>query len=489
MRFSLPNTARLTQWQGKSLSASELQAEMTAWQQLLQAAQAKRVLLTADSGLDWVVLDLACLAAGILLVPLPTYLSDSQLAAVVAQLAPDLWITDGQAPGVAAQLFEHHQGLAIYRCGVTHVAEVPAGTQKITFTSGSTGQPKGVCLSAAQQLDVALSLTARVQHISAGEPRHLCLLPLPTLLENIAGVYAPLLAGGEVIVAPDQQPGFSGSRLVNPTALLSLISAVQPKSLILVPELLQFLLLARQQGWQAPASLEFIAVGGAVVSSALLAAASACGLPVYQGYGLSECASVVALSVAPAHQAGDRVGLPLACRQVRIDQGELVVETPFLGYLGQPGSGSQEVRTGDLAEWGPNGELRIIGRKKNLLINSFGRNISPEWVEVALTQTGLVQQAILLGDARPYCVALVVVKADVTDSQLAQWVAQVNQQLPDYARVQQYQRLTEAFSPQQGTLTDNGRLKRSAIEQRYQQQIEQLYALSGDAHELLSIPA
>ncbi|WP_337842001.1 AMP-binding protein [Rheinheimera sp.] len=486
MTLQLPQSARLTQWQGQSLSQPGLLREVQIWQELLQGYGARRIVLDADSGVHWAMVDLACLAADLLLVPLPTYLSASQRQAVLAQVQPDLYITDRLLPQYSEPL-EEYAGLSLYRCEVSAAPAVPAGTQKITFTSGSTGQPKGVCLSAAQQLDVALWLAARVQQVSPGTPRHLCLLPLPTLLENIAGIYAPLLEGGEVVLAKDADRGFSGSRLTEPKKLLALISAVQPKSLILVPELLQFLLAAIQAGWQPPKSLEFIAVGGALVSPGLLQAAAKAGLPVYQGYGLSECASVVALSVERAELAGASVGLPLAGRQVRIDDGELVVQTPFLGYLGDPGSASLEVRTGDLASWGPNGELLITGRKKNLLINSFGRNISPEWVESALISTGAVLQAIVLGDGQPACVALLFARPEVSDQQLAAVVEAMNAQLPDYARIARYNRLSQPFSVAEGSLTDNGRLRRQAIQQLYQQHIYQLY--SGVRHDFLSISA
>jgi len=488
MHFFPAKSARLTDaGTGSVLDSSAIQRHVNQWQILLQSYQCQRVVLTADSSISWILVDLACLTAGILLTPLPGYLSDTQRSAVLSRLQPDLWLSDCEIDDEACTLLEERHGLLLYRRRVNAAVAVAPGTQKITFTSGSTGDPKGVCLSGDSQLEVAQALKARVELISSGCPRHLCLLPLPTLLENIAGVYAPLLAGGEVIVASDAIRGFVGSRLTKPQALLQLVSAQQPKSLILVPELLKMLVQAATQGWQVPASLEFIAVGGAYVSPDLLKAAAALGLPVYQGYGLSECGSVVALSSTAAAQATDSVGLPLACRDVEIIDGELVVNTPFRGYLGEPGSAAQRVYTGDLAEWTAQGELRIRGRRKNLLINSFGRNISPEWVETALTDSGVIQQAMLLGDARPYCVALLYAAAEISDAQLAATVQQVNQQLPDYATVLNFHRLAAPFCPTQGTLTENGRLRRSCIEQRYASQISALF--TGDQYELLSVPA
>lgn len=492
MQMTLAPGATLTDiGSGITLNADEIAGKISQWQTLLQGYGATRVVISADSSISWILVDLACLGTQWVLTPLPTYLSEAQQQNVINSLQPNIWVSDSPLSDPACSLLQVFDGLLIYQRSVASSVVVPASTQKITFTSGSTGAPKGVCLSLRAQLDVALALKVRVEHLCDGPPRHLCLLPLPTLLENIAGVYAPLLAGGEVIVAPDRLRGFVGSRLVDPQALLQLISQTQPKSLILVPELLKFLLQATAQGWTAPPSLQFIAVGGAYVSPTLLQQAAKANLPVYQGYGLSECASVVALSDNPASVATDTVGLPLSCRDVEIIDGELVVNTPFLGYLGHPGSATDKVHTGDLAEFTCKGELRIIGRRKNLLINSFGRNISPEWVESLLTDSGIISQAMLLGDAQPFCAALIFAMPAISDNAIADCLTRINQQLPDYAQIVRYQRITQSFSAADHTLTDNGRLRRDAIKQKYAVLINRLFSdsdtpVTGASHEFLS---
>ncbi|MDR6982607.1 long-subunit acyl-CoA synthetase (AMP-forming) [Rheinheimera pacifica] len=474
---------------GQMLTAVSLNKQIALWQEMLQGYRASRVVLTADSSLSWMLVDLACLQSGIVCTPLPTYLSCAQLDAVLEQLQPDLWLTDSDIDRADCTLLEEFGGLQLYRRHVTAYTYINTATQKVTFTSGSTGAPKGVCLSAQSQLDVALALKQLVEQISPGRPRHLCLLPLPTLLENIAGVYAPLLAGGDVIIAPDFQRGFCGSNLTSPQALLQLICVQQPKSLILVPELLKVLIQAAKQGWPVPASLEFIAVGGAYVSPALLLAAARLGLPVYQGYGLSECASVVALSVTPTEQAKDDVGQPLPSRCVEIINGEIVVKQPFLGYLGDESSASDNVFTGDLGELDSQGRLRILGRRKNLLISSLGRNISPEWPEALLTQSGLISQAVVVGDGQPYCAALLYL-ADVNAAeQLPAYLQQVNQQLPDYAQIKAYQLLSQPLSVADGTLTANGRPRRAEVAKKYQSLIADLFPskdVTGESYEFLS---
>lgn len=492
MRFELPATAVVRDLAtGKLYSATQIKQQMILWQELLLGYGAQRIALAADSCAQWAFLDLACLAADLLLVPLPTYLSQSQLAHVITQLEPDFYISDKEQTAAEFTLLEQVGDLLLYRRELqSSGAAIPSTCQKITFTSGSTGQPKGVCLSAQSQLDVAYSLLDRIQQDT---PKHLCLLPLSTLLENIAGIYAPLLAGGEVLIAPDQLRGFAGSQLTQPQALLQLISSTQPKSLILVPELLQLLVRASNEGWQAPGSLQFIAVGGAHVSAALLQQAAVLGLPVYQGYGLSECASVVALSSSDARQGSsselDLVGQPLAHRDVEIIDGEIVVKQSFLGYLGDDDSASDRVFTGDLGELDAQGRLRILGRRKNLLISSLGRNISPEWPETLLTQSGLIRQAVLVGDAQPYCAALLYLADAKAADQVPAYVAQINQHLPDYARIKAFHLLTEPLSVTDGTLTANGRPRRAEVFKKYQSQINDLFVsnnVTGESYEFLS---
>lgn len=492
MRIELPKTAVLRDLaSGMTYSQAQITAQISLWQELLLGYGAQRIALAANSSAQWALLDLACLDADLLLVPLPTYLSESQLAHVMTQLEPDFYISDQEQNAAEFTLLEQVGDLLLYRRELqSSGATIPATCQKITFTSGSTGQPKGVCLSAQSQLDVAQSL---LQRINQAAPKHLCLLPLSTLLENIAGIYAPLLAGGEVLIAPDASRGFSGSQLTNPQALLALISSTAPKSLILVPELLQLLVMARSQGWQAPDSLEFIAVGGAHVSAALLQQAARLGLPVYQGYGLSECASVVALSNVDACQSTatelELVGIPLAHRDIEIIDGEIVVKQQFLGYLGDTASASDKVFTGDLGELDAQGRLRILGRRKNLLISSLGRNISPEWPEALLTQSGLIRQAVLVGDAQPFCAALLYLANPQAAALVPAYLDKVNQELPDYAQIKAYHLLTQALSVADGTLTANGRPRRAEVVKKYQSQIHDLFVSTtpiGESYEFLS---
>jgi len=232
-------------------------------------------------------------------------------------------------------------------------------------------------------------------------------------------------------------------------------------------------------------SLKFVAVGGAKTPAALIHAARDKGFPVYEGYGLSECGSVVSLNL-PAADCPGSAGKPLPNRLVRIAaDGEIEVGGQGIAHYldeapGQPPTQTPWLATGDLGHIDANGFLHIAGRKKNILITAFGRNVSPEWPESALLGTGMVAQAVVFGDARPYLVAAIVpLCAQLGHEALQAAVDRVNESLPDYARVRRWI-VAEPFTPENGLATANGRARRDAIWQRYGQQIESLYDTCGD---------
>ena len=227
------------------------------------------------------------------------------------------------------------------------------------------------------------------------------MLPLGVLLENL-GVYAALIAGAEVTLLPLDKLGMSGASGVDLKRLLSCILLSGAQSLILVPQLLLGLVTAIERGLTQVGALRFVAVGGARVSASLLARAQAIGLPVFEGYGLSECASVVCLNRPEANRPGT-VGRPLPHVEVRLaEDGEVLVRgSTLLGYLGEPPPEPAWWPTGDLGHFDADGYLHILGRKKNQFITSLGRNVNPEWVEAELTQDGTILQAYVQGRGSP----------------------------------------------------------------------------------------
>ncbi|MBC9250276.1 long-chain acyl-CoA synthetase [Pseudomonas alcaligenes] len=423
--------------------------------------------LALENGPQALFWDLAALFAGVTCVILPPFFSPAQRAHCLQQSGAGLVLAE-ETLGAELQACGYRQDGEFWRPqqGVAGLSLLP-GTAKITYTSGTTGTPKGVCLSGETMLRVAreLELVSR-----AKAPQHyLAVLPLAVLLENL-GIYAALLAGATVSLPSQRQLGISGASGVDWPRLLGMLMARGAQSLILVPQLLLGLVTAIERGAVPASGFRFIAVGGAKVSPDLLQRAARVGLPVFEGYGLSECASVVCLNRPDASRPGS-VGRPLPHVQVRLaEDGEVLVQGSILnGYLGEPAFTGQWWPTGDIGEFDADGYLYLRGRKKHQFVTSFGRNVNPEWVEAELTQRGVIAQAFVHGESLPRNVALLwPLDPSCPDAMLASSVSAANQSLPDYARVSSWIRLNEPFTPANGLLTANGRPRREAILARYQ---------------------
>ncbi|UVL91281.1 AMP-binding protein [Pseudomonas sichuanensis] len=422
--------------------------------------------MVLDNGPELLFWDLAALFAERTCVIVPPFFSAAQLRHCLQQSGATSVLCETQW---TAQLLEQgftQQPAEGFLARDVVAPELPTGTAKITYTSGSTGRPKGVCLGAEAMLRVARELEAASRPT---EPqRYLAVLPLGVLLENL-GVYAALMAGACVQLYPQQQLGMGGASQVDFKRLLAAIALSGAHSLILVPQLLMGLVTAIERGLMRVGPLRFVAVGGARVSAKLLARADAVGLPVFEGYGLSECASVVALNRPGVVRPGS-VGKPLPHVQVRIaEDGEvLVAGSTLLGYLEEAPVTGEWWATGDLGHLDEEGYLYLDGRRKHQFITSFGRNVNPEWVESELTQGGVIAQAFVHGEALPHNLALLwPLDPTASDEAIEQAVQRCNAQLPDYAQVHTWRRLPAPLSPIDETLTANGRPRREAILQRY----------------------
>lgn len=396
--------------------------------------------LMLDNSADWVLWDLAALKAKIPCVPLPVFFTKEQVFHVL------------QSAGVTHVLWP--EGLR--DTGAERRGVLPQDAAKVTFTSGTTGTPKGVCLSQSAMENVAAGIVEILGTEFAGT--HVSILPLAVLLENVAGVYAGLMAGCTVELTGLNEFGSRHEKLHN------ILKTRKATSVILVPELLRILMAQVASEGLLP-DLKFIAVGGSKIDPVLILQARAMGLPVYEGYGLSECASVVSLNTPRADKPGS-VGKLLPHIKARIYNGEIQIRNPgFLGYIGEEAPAI--FMTGDLGEFDAEGFLSVTGRRKNVLITSYGRNISPEWVEAALLAQPAIAQAVVYGDAEPVLSAFIVPSAKNADIQGA--VGRANQSLPAYAQVQDFQ-IVPPFTAQEGTLTGTGRPRRERILSLYKKE-------------------
>ena len=459
-----PNTIALASGQS-SFTYATLLSEIDVVAEVLGkrlAAGSGSVAIALPNGPAWVVLDLALIKLCRAALPLPSFFTPAQITHAIED-GDAGWIIAAHAPGAPIAI----AGATVYLRELDGGGRLPTKIAKVTYTSGSTGAPKGVCLSQAQLEAVAQSIVDRVGADFAGV--HMPVLPLSILLENVAGLYPILIAGGCYRVEPPKALGFADPFKPDFGQLGRALIAGNATSLILVPELLRGILAAKWLGRMNLPKLRFVAVGGAKVAPELIASAHEHGLPVYEGYGLSECASVVAVNTPSAHRAGS-VGKPLPHLGVSIaEDGEIVVTAN-----GTHGS----VHTGDLGRLDGDGFLYVTGRKSNLIITSFGRNVSPEWVESELLVEPQVRQAIVFGEASPTLGALIAPTfPNLNRDDIGYAVARANARLPAYAQIAHFH-IIEPLSAERGLLTGNGRAMRAAVLDAYRDIVHRVEVLA-----------
>ena len=247
--------------------------------------------------------------------------------------------------------------------------------------------------------------------------------------------------------------------------------------------------------------------GAAPIAPSILEFFYACGVPVMEGYGLTETASVASVNTPDAFQLGS-VGRPLPGIQVRIaDDDEILIKGPniFNGYYHDANATRETLmdgwlHTGDLGRLDEDGFLHITGREKDIIITAGGKNIAPANLEHALRRNRWISQAVVLGDARPYLVALITLDPEEapafarehnlkldelhrSEPMRAEIQTAIDEVNSHYARVEQIKRfeiLAEDLSQPTGELTPTMKVKRGVVQQKYAETIDAIYRSPND---------
>jgi long-chain acyl-CoA synthetase len=312
-----------------------------------------------------------------------------------------------------------------------------AGCRVITYTSGTTGRPKGVVLPAGAEEQLAQSLLTLV-----GErpERTASLLPISLFLEWALCVYLPLTRGHSLTWLKEEVPCLGPSGRCDLERLLSHVGAASPSYLFVPPQVLSDL---AQQVASLPAaftqSLRFLGTGGAPADPEVLRRLLDSGLPVYEGYGLSEAGAIVTSNGPGANRPGT-VGRPLQHRELRLSaDGEILVRGP--GILRSYTDGSTPVdsdgflHTGDLGSLDGDAYLSIQGRKKPILITSYGRNLSPKWIQELFETSPLIQRCEVLGEGQRELELRLYSSASTSPDALRVEASQLKKKLPQHSAI------------------------------------------------------
>jgi long-chain acyl-CoA synthetase len=250
--------------------------------------------------------------------------------------------------------------------------------------------------------------------------------------------------------------------------------------------------------------LRFAIAGGAALPEKVGRFFAAVGIGIYEGYGLTETSPVLCLNRPGASRFG-AVGRPIAGVELRIaDDGEILARSPGLmrGYWNQPEATAEAIdaegwfHTGDVGHVDADGFLHITDRKKDLIVTSGGKNIAPQPIEQMLVASGVLAQAIVIGDNYPYLTALLVPGSEDVPEELRHLtpaerithplllerieavVAEVNRKLAEHERIRRFRLMEREFSVERGEMTPTLKLRRKLILERYGELVASMYLKS-----------
>ena len=206
------------------------------------------------------------------------------------------------------------------------------------------------------------------------------------------------------------------------------------------------------------------------------------GLPTLQGYGLTETSPVVSCNI-PGKIKIDTVGPPFKTNKVKIaDDGEILVkgENVMLGYWNMKKETDDILKngwlhTGDIGEITKEGNLKITDRKKEIIVNLGGDNISPSKIENLLCLNEKIKQSLVYGDKKTYLVALIVTESEENKKEIEFYLENLNKSLSLIEKVKKFKLIKEEFTIENGMLTPTLKLKRKKILEKYKKDLENLY--------------
>ena len=485
-----------------------------------------RVVLIGPNSTRWAACDFAILAEGAMVVPLYNRQEPRELAQMVKDCAPKLVITSD------IELATHMENELGNRFPIVRFdslfTEQPSsqpvhGTQPndpvtIIYTSGTSGEPKGVILTRGNvdymlkqtissleettgrksandhvfhflpwcfagsrimfwtqllrgnPLLISTDLKNLAQEIGAANPNYY--LNVPALLERVrTGVGNKVREKGGIGLSLYTRGEEAFRRLYQGKASL------MDRILFTLAKTIVFSKIKKAIG----SRLEFLICGSAPLSEETQRWFEMVGIRVLQVYGLTETTAIVTMDRSGSVRPG-YVGMPIDGCEVKLTaDGELICRGPnnFAGYWNKPEATAAVLKngwihTGDQAEIDEEGHLKIVGRLKNLIIPISAHKIAPEPLEQKLLESCPgIEHVVIVGNDRPYLTALVT--GEIDETKLDRILQEFNDEQPHYRKIKRIRRLSEHFTVENGFLTANQKLRRQVIETHFQQEIEKLY--------------
>jgi long-chain acyl-CoA synthetase len=497
-----------------------------------------RVALVSENRYEWIVCDLAFQISRAIHVPIHPTLTGPQIAwqlqhcgcraaflsspgqvAKLAPLADELpggieWVCfdaseaalAGRAIGGFRDLCESGsaaQGEQMEQIARREVAQQSLAT--ILYTSGTTGEPKGVMLTQGNLASNACSTIGAFGFV-ANQVR-VNFLPLSHIFARTCDLYCWLVEGSRLALAESRETVLADCHAVQPTCLNGVPYFYDKVYRGLCEHGVE-----NQPGSLKTAlggAIDKCCAGGAALPSHLYEYFHSQGVLLLEGYGLSESSPVITISTPTQHRRGS-CGRAIPGVEVRIaGDGEILTRGPHVmgGYYQNPQATAEVLRdgwlaTGDLGRLDDDGFLYITGRKKEIIVTSGGKNIAPVYLEALLTEDPLIMQAMIVGDGRSHLGALIVPTADALASELSRrhivvpqadalthsevltiYRQRIDQRLAvvsPHEQVRKFMLLARPFSIEAGELTPKLSLRRQQIAIAFATEIEAMYSKTNE---------
>jgi len=497
-----------------------------------------RCVLLSENRPQWLIADIAIMNSGGVTVPLFTTYSDSDYEYIINDCGPKVCIVSNKLQYEKIEKFLNDKIKIIsideFTNQIENFSEIFKKTNFtnksyndkikrndlacIIYTSGTTGKPKGVMLSHGGILsncEGALEILASI--VKKKKPVFLTWLPLSHSYEHTVQ-FVQISLGAKVYYAESLDKLIPNMSVAKPTIMTAVPRFYQnlynkislnfskleglKKKLItntlklgakkLKKENLNFgekisnflceILVRKKIKKQFGGELQAFVSGGGALDQKIGEFLNSIGLPTLQGYGLTEASPVVSCNV-PGNIQIETVGPPFKTNEVKIsNDGEILVkgENVMLGYWNKKDETNEVLKegwlhTGDIGEFTKEGNLKITDRKKEIIVNLGGDNISPSKIENLLCLNEKIKQSLVYGDKKTYLVALIVSDNEENRSEINLYIENLNKNLQTIEKVKKIKLIKEEFTIENGMLTPTLKLKRKKILEKYKEDLEKLY--------------
>ncbi len=438
-----------------------------------------KILISLMNSPEFYIIDLACLNLGAIVVPV-VGINQEDFNYILNEVKPKLIFSEKRIRKNRNLLVDLNKDLEenLDFSGNELRSFTKNSISNIVYTSGSSGNPKGVLIS---HFAILSNIIRQPVDFKQGEVI-VSYLPLSHMFERVCGFYAPLFRGSSIAVS-------------SPSDLIDDLKRYKPHAFLSVPRVLEKVhvginskamfkilfklpfgkkIISRLLHRRFGGRLKYVVSGGSKLDKEKHDFFWDLGLRVFEGYGMTEAGPVISTNYEKEYKHGS-VGKPLKDVEIKIDNDEILIKSPSLMeryFKGNRIKKGEWFRTGDKGFIDEEGFLYVLGRLDDKIVLTNSKKTYPEPIEKRLNKNRYVKQSFVYGDGKPYLVALIV--SDYPDK-INSVIRNVNSSLNWYEEIRNFKVISNEFSVENTLLTISHKLRRKKIYEVYKNLIEEMY--------------